>query len=110
MGGVYVVKPQVYKAQSLTLSLLEPFILGQWNPSSLLSPSVCRQPQSGHLLASTSLHKEPRFHSQDDSMSLDLDFEVLIYSESVYMDKETLAAAVCSPELGNARPSCAQSW
>jgi hypothetical protein len=31
-------------------------------------------------------------------MSLDLDFEVLTYGESVYTDKDTLATAVCFPE------------
>lgn len=42
-------------------------------------------------------------------MSLGLGFEVLTCGEFVYMDKETLATAVCFSELGNARLSGARN-
>lgn len=68
------VKPLGCKAQSLTLSLLQPFIPSQWNPFSPLSPSFCLQIAAAGPLPSPT-HKEqgkPRVTARmKGSMSLD---------------------------------------
>lgn len=73
------VKPQGCKAQSLTLSLLQPFIPSQWNPFSPLGPSFCLQIAAGWSPPSPT-HKEqgePRVTARmKGSMSLDLGSKV----------------------------------